>query len=392
MARIVIIGGGIGGLALGASLHKRGITCSIYERAGELRDVGAAIGLWPNASRVLKHLGVLETLIAGAHTPPAGVLRSTRGRILLRMATLETDVPAVFAHRAEAHRAILSAVPANAIFLNKACTTIVRDGPRVRAEFADGTKSEWGEGLVGADGIHSRVRALTLNDGPPTYRGYVAWRGVATNFQWKEEMVGQTDGRGQRFGFIPLGRRGIGWWAAVNKSQAEADQACARSQAEWKKEVLGRYQGWHAPIPQLLEATPESAYLCNAIMDRPVVAAFSPWGEGAVTLLGDAAHPMTPNLGQGACMAIEDAAVLAHALASMPEVGCAFRAYERTRFARTSHVTQQSLEMGRVGQWQNPIACALRSVLYRLAPERRMRKQFRELWCYDAWEAPLESP
>ena len=105
--------------------------------------------------------------------------------------------------------------------------------------------------------------------------------------------------------------------------------------------------------------------------------------------LGDAAHPTTPNLGQGACMAIEDAAVVAHALAAIPDVAQAFRIYEATRFDRTAGVVKESLKMGALGQWQNGLACALRNVLVRHSPTRGIERTLRELWFYDAWDAPL---
>jgi 2-polyprenyl-6-methoxyphenol hydroxylase-like FAD-dependent oxidoreductase len=111
-----------------------------------------------------------------------------------------------------------------------------------------------------------------------------------------------------------------------------------------------------------------------------------------MTLLGDAAHPMTPNLGQGACSAIEDAAVLAHAVAACPSVEAAFRIYEKTRHARTAMIVRDSLKVGKMGQWENGLACAVRDFVLRVAPDGSLRKQFRDLWMYDAWEEPLKMP
>jgi len=400
------MGGGIGGLATAACLRARGFDADVYERAAELREVGAALGLWPNATLVLQHLGVLDALKKLAHVPAAGALRDVRGKVIMKMQALETAVPTIFAHRADLHRVLLSVIPSDGLHLNKNCTSIEREGSRVRAIFADSTCSPWADGLLGADGIRSVVRDMTLHDGPPTYRGYVAWRGVAA-FDPGEEMVGETWGRGQRFGFIPLGQGvhgagdsgavapdaaagpRVGWWATANMPESQADDTCRQPQAAWKKEVLARFKNWHRPIRDLLEATPESAFLCSAILDRPPPSADKPWGDGPVTLLGDAAHPTTPNLGQGACMAIEDAAVVAHAVASIPEIPTALRVYEMSRVARTAMIVSESLKFGKIGQWENPLACALRDALVRVAPEKRMRKQFRELWTYDAWEAPL---
>ncbi len=386
MARIIIIGGGIGGLTAAACLRARGIESNIYERATEMREVGAALALWPNATRILKRLAVLEGLLARAHTPPVGALRDAKGKVLLRMAALQSDVPSVFAHRADVHSALMTAIPAASMHLDKQCAGVERDGERIRALFSDGTMSNWADGLIGADGIRSVVREQTLHDGPPIYRGYVAWRGVA-NFEPGEEIVGESWGCGKRFGFIPLGRGRVGWWATANKPGNEGERTCARAPAQWKEELLKEFARWHAPIPALLAATPESAFLCNAIMDRPPLPPH--WGDGLVTLLGDAAHPTTPNLGQGACMAIEDAAVVALALAAIPEIPTAFRVYENTRLERTSWIVRESLKFGKIGQWENRLACELRNRLVQVAPRRRMRRQFRNLWLYDAWDTPL---
>ncbi|HVT81931.1 MAG TPA: FAD-dependent monooxygenase, partial [Phycisphaerae bacterium] len=346
------------------------------------------------ATRVLRRMGVLDELVRHAHVPPAGALRDKGGKQLVRMAALETDAPTVFAHRAELHRALLRAIPPETLHLNRLCASVQRQGNQVRALFADGSHTEWADGLIGADGIRSAVREATLADGAPTYRGYVAWRGVADfpSAGTGGEIVGETWGRGQRFGFIPLGKGRAGWWATANKPGHQRQNTCAETQAQWKKELRARFGTWHAPIPKLLEETPESAILCNAIMDRTPPKVARPWGEGPLTLLGDAAHPTTPNLGQGACMAIEDAAVLAHAMAEIPDIAAAFRAYERARYARTAKIARESLKLGAIGQWENGLACAVRNFLVRLSPRGGIERQFRELWFYDAWNAPVEKP
>ena len=116
------------------------------------------------------------------------------------------------------------------------------------------------------------------------------------------------------------------------------------------------------------------------------------WGEGVITLLGDAAHPSTPNLGQGGGMAIEDAAVLARAVYAVPNLTAAFQVYEATRRERTERIVRESLSLGRIGQWKNPLACALRDFMIRHASERRLQRMFQELWVYDAWTVPFIMP
>ncbi len=387
---VVIIGGGIGGLALAACLRVRGegrVRAIVYEQAEELKEVGAALGVWPNAGRVLAWLGVYERLKAESYVAPAGVLRDSCGRVLMRMDGMKTggDLPMVFAHRAGLLEAIRSAVPPEWIVLGKRCEGIEHEAEEVRARFADGSFSEWGDGLVGADGIRSVVRRETLGDGETIYRGYVAWRGVA-EFE-SNDAIGETWGCGRRFGFIPVGNGRVAWWAAANDRAPE--ETLKRGPVAWKAEVLKLFGGWHSPIRAVVEATPGDAVLCNAICDREPVAR---WGDGAVTLLGDAAHPMTPNLGQGACMAIEDAAVLAQAVDAIPGAETAFRVYEATRAERTALVVRESLKFGRMGQWGNPLACAMRNWMVRVMPGGGVEEKFRRLWAYDAWETPLVMP
>lgn len=391
MVKVVIIGGGIGGLATAGCLRLRGIEADVYERAPQLRELGAALGLWPNATRVLKCLGVLEELIQHAHVPPAGALRDWRGRELVKMHQLETDVPTVFAHRADLHRALAEAIAPEKLHLNKNCTGIQRHEKQVRAVFDDGTFSDWVDGLIGADGIRSTLRDVTLRDGAPTYRGYVAWRGVAAfdTALPEDRIVGETWGRGQRFGFIPLGPGRVGWWATVNKPGNQGQITCGQSPGEWKRELRQRFRQWRTPIPQVLAATEESGLLCNAIMDRVPPRLPQPWGDGPITLLGDAAHATTPNLGQGACMAIEDGAVMAQALAAIPDIAAAFRVYEMTRFQRTAVIVRDSLKLGALGQWENVLACAVRNFVMRRSPETGLLRRVRSWWLYDAWNTPL---
>ena len=388
MAHFVIIGGGIGGLAAAACLQARGIQAQVYERAGELREIGAAISVWPNSTRVFQRLNLLDALIARSHVPPAGALRDWRGRILMKVVNFEGSTPALFTHRADVHAILRAAVEPERLHFGKAFTGLERADAKVRALFADGTTSEWADGLIGADGIRSAVRETTLADGPAIYRGYVAWRGVAT-FDAGDQFVGESWGRGMRFGCIPLGRGRVGWWATSNYNPRRLAEVLAMPAAEWKKDLLRRFGSAHKPIPDLIAATTEDLLLCNPLNDRPLSAIRRPWGDGPVTLLGDAAHPSTPNLGQGGCMAIEDAAVLSHAMAAIPKVATAFRVYEMTRRERTARIVLESRRMGAAGQWQNPIACAIRNWLAQHAPTGGLKKQIISLWDYDAWETPL---
>jgi 2-polyprenyl-6-methoxyphenol hydroxylase-like FAD-dependent oxidoreductase len=204
------------------------------------------------------------------------------------------------------------------------------------------------------------VRAQLLGDGPPVYRGYPVWRGVAEAGAGWEELT-ETLGRGLRFGTVPIGRGRVAWWATANEPEGTDDAPEGR-----KAKLLRLFGGWHHPIPLLLEATPQAQMLKNDTYDRRPVRG---WGRGAVTLLGDAAHPTTPNFGQGGCMAIEDGAVLAACLCDrLDDVAAALRQYERRRYRRTASIIRQSLVYGTVAQWANPLAVRVRDAVFRLTP------------------------
>jgi 2-polyprenyl-6-methoxyphenol hydroxylase-like FAD-dependent oxidoreductase len=211
------------------------------------------------------------------------------------------------------------------------------------ARFADGTSAR-GACLIGADGIHSAVRAQVLGPEPPRYAGYTCCRGiVAYQSGWfPPGWFVQGLGDGARYGLTHTGRDRVYWWATFNAPEGSTDAPGGR-----KRELLDRYAGWAPPIGAVLAATDEAAILRNDIVDRPSVA---PWGVGPVTLLGDAAHPMTPNMAQGACQAVEDAIVLANCLAAAGAAEPALRAYEARRQERTALVVAQSWLIGARGQ------------------------------------------
>jgi 2-polyprenyl-6-methoxyphenol hydroxylase-like FAD-dependent oxidoreductase len=231
-----------------------------------------------------------------------------------------------------------------------------------------------GDVLVGADGLRSRVRAKLHGDSPPVYAGYTAWRGVAP-LPPGGILAGETWGRGCRFGQVPLRRERVYWFAAANAAEG------ARSADGEQRALLRMFRGWHAPIETLIASTPEEEILRNDIYDRPPLT--TPWNRGRVTLLGDAAHPMTPNLGQGACQALEDAVVLARCLSgSLPPAG-ALAAYERVRRPRVDAIVKESRQVGRIAQWQHPVAVRLRDFLVRVMPARVQERRLEAIVGYD---------
>jgi 2-polyprenyl-6-methoxyphenol hydroxylase-like FAD-dependent oxidoreductase len=371
----IVVGGGIGGLSAAIALRRAGIQAEVHERATELREVGAGISLWPNATRQLRQWGLLDDVLRRGFVFARGEMRDARGAVLTAMHLPAADAPSVLIHRADLHAILADALPRWAVRTGATFRRLRETAEGVEADFGEAGAAE-GPFLVGADGLWSAVRAQLLADGEPVYRGYPVWRGVAPAGAVEWDALTETLGRGLRFGTVPVGGGRVAWWATANEPADTDDRAEGR-----KVKLLRLFGEWHRPIPRLIAATPEEEILKNGTCDRPPARR---WGAGRVTLLGDAAHPTTPNLGQGGCLAIEDAAVLARCLTQTEDVPAALRAYERRRFRRTAWITRESLRYGRVAQWQHAGAVRLRETLFRLAPPAVTRVTFRRMFAFEA--------
>lgn len=371
-----IVGGGIGGVAAALALHRAGFEATVYERACELREVGAGMMLWPNATRVLKNLGVLDAVVALSGPNRHFLVRSSDGAILMNIGLGHFDVPALCTRRCDLLDALISALPAGRIRLGCEFESFEDRKHSVRVRFADGFSAEH-DVVIGADGIRSSLRSQLLGVHEPVYRGYTIWRGIARlGHAVASGSNSETWGRGKRFGILHTGGDRSTWYAAVNTRASHRDSPDGRQQ-----ELLRMFEAWHYPVGALIEATPEDSFLKNGAYDLPPLRR---WGRGRVTLLGDAAHPCTPNLGLGGCMALEDAAVLAKSFCVEAEVEPALRRYESLRRRRTRHVQQRSLVMGHIGQWENRIITGGRKVVTRMLPAAIFERNLRRVYSYAA--------
>ena len=375
---ILIIGGGIGGLTAAIALREAGFPVAVYERAPEMREVGAAISIMANATRVLKHFGLLEAMLSHGEPLAAGVIQPNDGKPLKPPMDIITDVPGVLLHRADLQDILLSAVPHECIHLGKTLTDLKQDTEGVTAIFADGREAR-GSLVIGSDGLNSTVRRILLDDGPPIYRGYQCWRGV--NPTDRLDIVAEVLGKGIRMGLVPMGRRGAAWWLCANENEHEKDGPAV------KEKLLGLLGDWHSSVRDLVGGTPVEAISKNAIYDRP---AKRGWSKGRVLLIGDAAHPTTPNLGQGGGMAIEDAALISRCLAHFPDHATAFRRFEELRFPRVKKIVDKSRMWGAMAQWTNPLACWLRNRLLATMPDKGLVKDLLEIMNYDPFAVNLD--
>jgi 2-polyprenyl-6-methoxyphenol hydroxylase-like FAD-dependent oxidoreductase len=278
-------------------------------------------------------------------------------------------------HRATLHELLLAQLGREHVRLASPCLGFAADGERVRVRCAEGEQSC--EALIGADGLHSAVRAQLFGAREPDYAGYTSFRGVTHDrCGLPASFAGELWGRGQRFGGCAIDGERFYWFATLNAKAGET-QPDAEAQ---KRELAARFAGFVPFVPALIASTPATAILRTDIRDRPCS---SRWGAGRVSLLGDAAHAMTPNLGQGACQAIEDALVLAQELERSDTIASGLRAYEAARMARANAVVVTARRLGAIGQWQNPFACALRDRLFSWLPPSSTKRQL-----LDAWRLP----
>lgn len=341
--RVAIIGGGIGGLAIAVALRRVGIPSLVLEQAPAIHEVGAGLSIWPNAVHALAELGLAQRVLAVASVVERNILRTKDSRTIseteLTGLSKIAGAPCICLHRAVLQKILLDALPPESVRTGARCaridgtTTILESGERIEADV-----------LIGADGITSVVREALHGAEEPRYAGYTGLRGIcADNGLLPERSPILIACKGSQFGAWPCGDGQFYWFLTKNVPPRTR---------QTKADALALCRDWASPVPQIIEATPESAILQNDILDRPPLKS---WGRGAVTLLGDAAHATTPNLGQGACQALEDAVVLAHCLSRTQPAESALREYERLRIPRTTTVVQGSWQTGKLLQLDSPV-------------------------------------
>jgi len=374
--KVTIIGAGIGGLATAIALQKAGHKVEVYEAAPVLRGVGAGISLWSNATSVLERLGLFDEAVNKGAAYTVLKIRSDRGKLLLNQDVGKYTPAAICLHRADLIDLLRRSCASETIHLGKSFERFEQSESGILAFFADGTTAA-SDILIGADGINSQVRAQIKGDSKPVYRGYAVWRGIieyaAKGFE--ESNPTETWGRGKRFGFVPIGENRFYWYATNNQPAGEILLPDKR-----KKRLLELFRDWHAPIPQILAAMPAENILHNDCYDRPPEKG---WSHGRVCLIGDAAHPTTPNMGQGGCLALEDALVLTPCLQNALTAEKAFGDFENSRFARTKLINRRSLLIGSVGQWSNPISVGIRNVLIKLTTQKLLERTLDGIYNFD---------
>jgi 2-polyprenyl-6-methoxyphenol hydroxylase-like FAD-dependent oxidoreductase len=384
-AKVLVAGAGIGGLSAAIALRRAGFEVVVLERAPELGAVGAGLLLAANAQKALGRLGLAQE-VASLGTPASAFeIRSSRGGAFTNNPAGELEkkvgTPSVAVHRADLQALLARAAGEEMLRLGAGVEGFAQDGGGVTVYLAGGGE-ERADLLVGADGLRSRVRTSLLGPERPRYAGYTAWRAVV---EPEEELLPwgtgfESWGRGGRFGCAHIGGGRIYWFATANATEGERDGSPG-SPGGPTATLLRRFGTWHEPIGGLIGATHEDAILRTDIYDREPLG--ERWGRGRVTLLGDAAHPMTPDLGQGGAQALEDAVVLARRLRESGPTAEGLRGYERLRSARAAMVVRRSRRLGRIAQLENPLLCRLRDRVLAMIPPKAQLRQLEEVMGYE---------
>lgn len=378
--RAIIIGGGIGGLCTAIGLRQSGIEAVVYEQAEKISAVGAGLTLWANAIKSLRKLGVADKVLAAGSKIERAEIKTANGKVLSKSVMGEFEElfgdPTVAIHRADLHNILLSVLPAETLHEGARCVGFEERAERVTVKFADGRTDE-GDLLIGTDGIHSVIRNQLFPDVKLRYSGYTAWRGVVETKD--ESALGTTSeswGCGRRFGILRIDKERVYWFATANQ-----EAGIKRTQEENKNVLQENFKGWHHPVELLIKSTPAEWILNNDIYD---IEPLKEWGKGRVILLGDAIHPTTPNMGQGACMAIESSIILSRCLSQENSLDAALERYQSERQPRTAWITNQSWTIGRMGQIENSLMCALRDFVTRITPDKFVKKTLGKAAGYEA--------
>jgi 2-polyprenyl-6-methoxyphenol hydroxylase-like FAD-dependent oxidoreductase len=378
--QILVIGAGISGLATAVALQRRGHQVAVIEERTDISS-GAGISIWPNALAALDEIGVGDSVREAGGRVTAGALRWRDGTWLRHPAPQRLvkalGEPLVVIRRSALTKVLADALADGTVHTGLSAQELVTTTDGVRLALTDSTMRE-AAAVIGADGTRSIV-ARHLNGAlRARYVGYTAWRGVASH-AIDPDIAGEVLGPGIEFGHVPLGSDHTYWFAT---ERAREGRAAPHGELAY---LRAKYASWADPIPALLAATDPDDVLRNDLYDRDQA---RQWSRGPVLVVGDAAHPMRPHLGQGGCQGLEDAAVLARFVDGADDLATAFARFAAFRRARVRSVVRESKLIGQIVNLRPAFLGGLAGRATALAPEALMTRQLAAVAARSAFMLP----
>ncbi|WP_153797565.1 FAD-dependent monooxygenase [Foetidibacter luteolus] len=375
--QIAIAGAGIAGLTTAIALKNKGIETQIFEAAPAVKGIGAGLALAANAMQAFERLGIAEEVSRCGRMLPSFTIYDEKKKVINRTnseaISKKYGADNFTIHRAALYDLLYSKLNPQQVVINKKLVAAEQLPNGIKLVFQDGS-IHFTDALIAADGIHSSIRKKLLPASAPRYAGYTCWRAVINNDFLNLTETSETWGLKGRFGIVPLLDK-VYWFACIN-----APYSSSRMKAFTIDDLQRHFKDFHEPIPAILQQTKNEHLIWNDIMDiRPI----HQYAFGNILLIGDAAHATTPNLGQGACQAIEDAVILANELAANANIPEAFKQFEQRRLKRTHYITNTSWKIGKAAQTSNRLFAGIRNTLFRLLPQSVNEKQFQKLYRVD---------
>jgi 2-polyprenyl-6-methoxyphenol hydroxylase-like FAD-dependent oxidoreductase len=367
-----ISGGGIAGLTLAIALQRKGFNVTVYEQAPEIKPLGAGLALASNAVKAFEEIGISEEILRAGKVIGKVSIKNQDGEVLTQtdaeyLSRKHNVVNNFTIHRGDLHKILQSHLQSETIKTGKQCIDFIENLDDVTIIFSDGTSAVH-DYLIACDGIHSPIRKKLLPESSPRYSGYTCWRAVIHMPEGVNEFeTSETWGRGKRFGVVPLANNELYWFACINAPRDSYQMTTAKV-----PDVLSFFSNFHEPIKTMIKATKNDELIWADIIDLKPLKHFA---FGKIVLLGDAAHATTPNMGQGACMAIEDTVVLRNCLLTHEDPMEAFVAFEKKRISRTTKIVKTSWQIGKVAQLENPALTTVRNMLVKATPSSVAEKQ-----------------
>jgi 2-polyprenyl-6-methoxyphenol hydroxylase-like FAD-dependent oxidoreductase len=373
-----IIGGGIAGLATAISLNKIGINTLIFEAAPRIRAVGAGLGLGANAMMAFKKINLLDEVINEGRILNSFSIYDQNGKLITKTDNKKISekfgVNNFTIHRANLHQLLISKINPKTIYTNKKVISVDQNNDSIKLQFQDGSTHET-EFLIAADGIHSSIRKKILPDVQLRFAGYTCWRAVIDNSKLNLNESCEIWGLGKRFGIVPLANNKIYWFACVNSTQNNSNMAKYKI-----SDIKKKFVEFNGSVQTILDETKNEDLLWNDIIDIKPINHFA---YNNILLIGDAAHATTPNMGQGACQAIEDAVIISDEIIKNRKLKEAFINFENRRLKKTHFVTNTSWNIGKIAQIENKLLAYLRNLVFHLTPQKINEKQLEKIYKID---------